>query len=108
MELAKILGIIGPNEVGKSTLFNVISGIYRPRSGSIIFGGDNITGLKPHKIVVKVLARTFQATTHFDNMSVKENMLVEHNVHMALGLASHVLILDTGKVALSGSPQDMS
>ncbi|MFC1848024.1 ABC transporter ATP-binding protein [Chloroflexota bacterium] len=91
----EILGIIGPNGAGKSTLYNVISGIYRPRSGRVILDGDDITGLKPHKIAAKGLARTFQVTTLFDNMSVRENMLV--GCHLQSGLSLWEIFFNTPK-----------
>ena len=82
----EILGVIGPNGAGKTTLFNVISGIYKPQSGSITFDGEPITGLKPHKIAESGISRTFQATTLFDNMTLKENMLVGSNLRSGLRL----------------------
>lgn len=91
----EILGIIGPNGAGKTTLFNVISGIYRPRSGNITFDGDDITGLKPHKIAAKGISRTFQATTLFDDMTLQENMRV--GCHLQSGLKLWELFFSTPK-----------
>ena len=52
-----IYSIIGPNGAGKTTVFNCISGIYEPASGKVLFKGDNIEGLKPHRIAQKGIAR---------------------------------------------------
>jgi branched-chain amino acid transport system ATP-binding protein len=72
----EILGLIGPNGSGKTTLFNVITGLYSPDGGTILFKGEKIGGLKPHKISRKGIGRTFQVVRPFGNMSVLENMMV--------------------------------
>lgn len=75
----EIFGIIGPNGSGKTTLINVITGIYTPSKGTIQFQGQNITGLKPHKIAEIGIARTFQNLRIFKAMTVRENIIVgEH------------------------------
>ena len=70
----EILGLIGPNGAGKTTLFNLISGALTPVSGEVKFKGENITGLKPHQICRKGIARTFQSAKLFNGMSVFENV----------------------------------
>jgi len=72
----EIVGLIGPNGAGKTTLFSVVSGYYRPTAGKVRFRGDNITGLRPHKICNRGIARTFQIPKPFLHLSVVENMLV--------------------------------
>ncbi len=72
----EIVGLIGPNGAGKTTLFSVVSGYYRPTTGKVRFRGDDITGLKPHKICNRGIARTFQIPKPFLHLSVLENMLV--------------------------------
>ncbi len=66
--------IIGPNGAGKSTLFNLISGRYEVSSGEILLNGQDITGLKPFQINRRGLARSFQVTNIFHNLSVYENI----------------------------------
>src|ERR1700680_269514 len=66
--------MIGPNGAGKSTLFNLISGRLMPTAGSIVLKGENITGLAPHEINRRGLARSFQVTNIFPRLSVWENI----------------------------------
>ena len=70
-----ITGLIGPNGAGKTTLFNVITGHYKPERGRIIFQGEDINGLAPHKIFQKKIYRTFQITREFSQMTVIENLM---------------------------------
>ena len=76
LEKGEILGIIGPNGAGKTTLFNVVTGFYRPEEGAVFFKGEEITGLKPHQIAKRGLARTFQITQPFPNLTVLENVKI--------------------------------
>jgi branched-chain amino acid transport system ATP-binding protein len=76
LKKGEILGLIGPNGSGKTTLFNVISGLYSPDGGNITFKGENIGGLKPHKIARKGIGRTFQVVRPFGDMSVMDNIMV--------------------------------
>jgi branched-chain amino acid transport system ATP-binding protein len=71
----EIVSVIGPNGAGKTTLFNLITGVYRPDAGEILFEGENLVGLAPHKITNRGIARTFQTLRLFLNMSVKENVM---------------------------------
>lgn len=72
----EILGIIGPNGAGKTTLFNLITGVLRPDRGEVRFNKEVISGLKPHQICRRGIARTFQIPKPFLSMSVLENVLV--------------------------------
>ena len=74
--------IIGPNGAGKSTLFNLITGHLRPDSGTVIYRGEEITGMKPHTIVRKGVSRSFQHTNVYPKLTVFENMqaaLIAHH-----------------------------
>jgi branched-chain amino acid transport system ATP-binding protein len=92
MEEGKIFSIIGPNGAGKTTIFNCINGIYKPSAGSIYFCGNNITGLKPHKIAQYGIARTFQNIELFSNMSTMENIMLGRHLHMNSGVWSGAVI----------------
>ncbi|MCX6070229.1 MAG: ABC transporter ATP-binding protein [Chloroflexi bacterium] len=71
----EVVGLIGPNGAGKTTLFNLLSGALKPSSGAIRFRDENITGLKPHQICHKGLARTFQSVKVFGGMTASQNVL---------------------------------
>jgi branched-chain amino acid transport system ATP-binding protein len=71
----EIVSVIGPNGAGKTTVFNLITGIFHPDSGEIVFEGQRISGLAPHKITQRGVARTFQTLRLFLNMTVLENVM---------------------------------
>lgn len=79
-ERGAISAVIGPNGAGKSTFFNLISGMHRPTAGRIIFEGEDVTGLRPDRMAVKGVARTFQTTSLFDRASVLDNLIVGHRL----------------------------
>jgi branched-chain amino acid transport system ATP-binding protein len=74
----EIISVIGPNGAGKTTVFNMITGFYRPDSGSIRFNGQELSGLRPHGITRTGIARTFQNIRLFPDMTVMENLIVAH------------------------------
>ncbi|EYB68658.1 ABC transporter [Deinococcus phoenicis] len=87
----QITAIIGPNGAGKSTFFNLISGFYQPTSGSIRFLGEDITRLKTHQVVARGIARTFQTTTIYKELSVLDNAMIGHRVRTRAGLLDALL-----------------
>ena len=76
VETGEVRGLIGPNGSGKTTTINLISALYRPDSGEIRLGGEGIERLRPHEIAGRGVARTFQISKLFANMTVLENVLV--------------------------------
>ena len=71
----KISGLIGPNGSGKTTTFNLLTGVIPPDSGKVIYQGEDIAGLKPYQIFRKGITRTFQITRIYREMTVFENLL---------------------------------
>lgn len=82
----EIFGLIGPNGAGKTTLFNVMTALYIPESGSCLFGGVELTRLKPHQIAEKGLARTFQNIRLFSALTALENVMVGQHLRTKAGL----------------------
>jgi branched-chain amino acid transport system ATP-binding protein len=80
----EIAGLIGPNGAGKTTAFNVVTRLYKPDSGEVVFGGESLMGTPPHKIVRRGIARTFQNVELFPTMTVLDNVLV--GTHARQGL----------------------
>jgi ABC-type branched-subunit amino acid transport system ATPase component len=72
----EIVAMIGPNGSGKTTFINLLSGIYRCDAGRVLFKGQDITGIRPHQIILKGIVRTFQNLRIFKNMSILENVLI--------------------------------
>src|SRR5574341_1969307 len=70
------LAVIGPNGSGKTSLFNCVTGIYRPTAGAIAFRGEPLLGRTPDAITHRGIARTFQNLRLFHNMTVLDNLLV--------------------------------
>ena len=84
IEPGQFRAIIGPNGAGKTTFFNLISGLFPPTSGAILFDGQDITGMAPELRVSRGMARTFQITEIFPELSIADNLRVA--VEVAAGL----------------------
>jgi branched-chain amino acid transport system ATP-binding protein len=82
----EILSVIGPNGAGKSTMFKLISSFLKPSSGDVLFKREKISGLKPHLVARKGVVRTFQETTVFKNMSVRDNIIIAHQLQAKTNL----------------------
>lgn len=77
----EILGILGPNGAGKTVCFNLISGVYTPTTGEVLFDGERIDRLKPHAVAARGIGRTFQIVKPFAELSVLENVMVARGVY---------------------------
>ncbi|HEX3535248.1 MAG TPA: ABC transporter ATP-binding protein [Stellaceae bacterium] len=88
VQRGKIAAIIGPNGAGKTSLLNMISGFYRPDSGSIVFEGRDITRARPPEIAGLGIARTFQNIALFGGMTVLDNIMLGRHVRMKSGVLS--------------------
>ncbi|WP_424950021.1 ABC transporter ATP-binding protein [Deinococcus sp.] len=95
-----ITAIIGPNGAGKSTFFNLLSGFYKPTSGRVSFDAQDITGLPTHEVVGLGVARTFQTTTIYKELSALENAVLGHRVRTRSGLWD--ALLGTGRERREG------
>jgi branched-chain amino acid transport system ATP-binding protein len=86
VEPGEPVGLIGPNGAGKTTAFNVITRIYKPDEGDVVFAGESLLSTPPHGVVRRGIARTFQNTEVFPSLTVRENVLV--GAHSRAGLFS--------------------
>lgn len=81
-----VLSVIGPNGAGKSTLFNVITGVYRPTAGKVAFDGAEITGKPAYEVVDRGIARTFQSSRLFSDLSVLDNVIIGMHTRTRTGV----------------------
>jgi len=93
-----IVALIGPNGAGKTTVFNLIAGVFPPTSGKVLFGGSDLTGLRPDQICAAGIGRTFQIVKPFPDLTVLENVTVgalhrAPSVSSARAEARRVLVL---------------
>jgi branched-chain amino acid transport system ATP-binding protein len=86
-----IVSLIGPNGAGKTSVFNCLTGFYRPNSGDIRFNGESITRTKPHRITRKGMARTFQNLRLFKSMTVLENVMSGMHCRTRMGALGAIL-----------------
>jgi branched-chain amino acid transport system ATP-binding protein len=87
----EILSVIGPNGAGKSTLFKLISSFLKTTEGEVLFKGERISNLAPHIVAQKGVVRTFQETTIFKSMTVRENIIVSHHLRSNANLFGYFL-----------------
>ena len=87
----EIVSVIGPNGAGKTSLLNMVSGFYRPTSGTIAFEGRDITNTKPSAIAKLGIARTFQNIALFGGLSVLDNIMLGRHVHMRAGVLASLV-----------------
>ena len=91
IERGEVAAIIGPNGSGKTTFYNLLTGITRSTGGSILFEGKNITGMKPDRIAKLGISRTFQNIRLFRNMTVRENLILARHCRGEAGLLDALL-----------------
>jgi branched-chain amino acid transport system ATP-binding protein len=89
----EVFSIIGPNGAGKTTIFNLISRIYTPSGGRLVFEDQDITRLPPHRIASLGIARTFQNIELFANATLLQNLLIGRHCHARTGLLEQLLFL---------------
>ncbi|MDA3038822.1 MAG: ABC transporter ATP-binding protein [Actinomycetota bacterium] len=95
VEEGEICALIGPNGAGKTTLFNVVSRIYDPTEGTVVFDGVDLTALAPHQIAQKGVFRTFQNLALWPGMTVLENVMVGNHTNTKANFVQSMLRLGT-------------
>src|SRR5437016_5310196 len=90
VDRGELAGLIGPNGAGKTTVFNLITGVYDPTEGRILFQGKLVNPLKPFQVTALGMARTFQNTRLFRELTALENVEIASNVHTHAGLAAAI------------------
>ena len=93
VEPGEVFTIIGPNGAGKTTIFNLVSRIYDPTDGHLIFLDEEITRLPPHEIAGRGIARTFQNIELFEHATVLQNLLLGRHVHKRTRFVEELLFL---------------
>src|SRR6266481_6915457 len=93
VEPGQVFTIIGPNGAGKTTIFNLVSRIYDPTQGRLLFRGEDITRVPPHEIARRGIARTFQNIELFEHATVLQNLLLGRHAHAERRFAQQLLFL---------------
>ncbi len=89
----ELFAIIGPNGAGKTSIFNCISGVYRPQEGRVQFLGEDLLGDRPDRIAKRGVARTFQNIELFDNLTVVENLMLGRHQHLDYSVLEGMLYM---------------
>ena len=95
----EVFTLIGPNGAGKTTVFNLISRIYQPTEGEIVYEGRPLTRVPPHRIASLGIARTFQNIELFEHATVLQNLLIGRHIHRASGVWSDLLFTSRVRAA---------
>jgi branched-chain amino acid transport system ATP-binding protein len=99
VQRGEVFTLIGPNGAGKTTVFNLISRLYTPASGTIELDGEDLGRRAPHEIAGLGIARTFQNIELFENATVLQNLLIGRHTHRSTGLASELLFTPKTRAA---------
>ena len=91
IKYGELIGVIGPNGAAKTTAFNLLTGVYHPTTGEILFKDKSIVGLSPYQITARGIARTFQNIRLFGELSVLDNVKIAYHCHMSYGLIEAIL-----------------
>ena len=97
LKRARFSPLIGPNGAGKTTIFNMISRIYTPTSGRLIFDGKDFTAVPPHRVAALGIGRTFQNIALFSNATVLQNLLIGCHCHVRSSLLSQLAFLPSAR-----------
>jgi branched-chain amino acid transport system ATP-binding protein len=93
IEPGEVFTIIGPNGAGKTTIFNLVSRIYEPTAGRLVFDGEDITRVPPHEVARRGIARTFQNIELFEHATVLQNLLLGRHAHTRSRFVEELLFL---------------
>jgi len=93
VDKGEIFTIIGPNGAGKTTIFNLVSRIYEPTDGKLMFDGQDITNVPPHQIAARGIARTFQNIELFEHATLLQNLLLARHAHKKSNFWQELLFL---------------
>ncbi|WP_166354196.1 ATP-binding cassette domain-containing protein [Phytoactinopolyspora limicola] len=93
----ELFAVIGPNGAGKTSIFNCLSGVYRPQAGSMRFGGEELRGRRPDNIARLGMARMFQNIELFENLTVLENLMLGRHQHLRYGTLSALVYAGRAK-----------
>ena len=93
VERGQVFTIIGPNGAGKTTIFNLVSRLYEPSQGRLVFRGEDITQVPPHEVARRGIARTFQNIELFEHATVLQNLLLGRHAHRRSRFVEEILFL---------------
>lgn len=99
---ATIHGIIGPNGSGKTTFFNLVTGFLKPTAGKVTWQGRTVSGLPPHLVSRAGVARTFQNTSNYANLTVRENLVMASRNRIETGWLARLVNLKSARTEEAG------
>ena len=99
VQRGEVFTLIGPNGAGKTTVFNMISRFYTPTAGSLVYDGQSLDAVPPHRIAELGIARTFQNIELFEHATVLQNLLIGRHVHHPRRLWAELLFLPSVRAA---------